>query len=148
MKRTLGFTTLAFLLLATLVLAPAATAGPRGLEGSWRATGVVDGTTDATETLFTFSRGGTLIASSDTAANGNGHGTWERIGPRMFAATNVAFAYDANGVAAQVLETEITLEVARGGATFDATFESTVKTLDGTVLLTVTGTASGERIGN
>ena len=146
-RRTLSLA-LVLAIVSTVAFVPAAFAGPKSIEGTWRAAGVPDGTSDATETLFTFSRGGTLVASSDSAGTSAGHGTWEKVAGRNFAATNVAFVYDASGVATQVLSTEISIEVSSDGDHFTATFETSVQTLDGTVLATITGTAAGDRIGS
>ncbi|MEM9552821.1 MAG: hypothetical protein AAGC60_01060 [Acidobacteriota bacterium] len=141
-------TKLALLALVVLLAAPAAFASPPTLEGSWRTTSTLDGATESTPGLFTFAKGGTLIASNNTDTTGNGHGTWKRLAGRTFAATNIAFVYDSNGVATQIFETEITFRVSWSGNTFRATFETSVQTLDGTVLATASGTATGERIGD
>ncbi|MCG8462618.1 MAG: hypothetical protein MI919_40555 [Holophagales bacterium] len=133
--------TLCALLLA-LATAPAAMAtGPFSLKGTWQA--VADA--DQSQTLFNFHRGGTLTASSSSAAFSAGQGEWKRVGLRDYVARNTAFIYDANGAAEFIVIVDFELEV--NGDTFTAVFTSTVTLLDGTVIDVQTGTGSGVRIG-
>jgi len=113
--------------------------------GSWEALSTLD-TGEQAPGLFTFNRDRTWMSSGDNAFFSNGHGAWKKAGPRRFTATNKAFVLAETGGVSLVFTNRTELEVARNAQSFTATFETEVSLPDGTVVDTVTGTATGVRI--
>ncbi len=125
--------------------ASASGGGPPKLVGSWEVLSTVDGTTEA-PSLHTYGTGGTYIASSASPANGNAHGAWERIGPRTYSSTEIAFVFGPTGEIIGTFHANATVTVALGGQSYDADFEGEVRLNNGSVL-PFSGTAAAIRIG-
>lgn len=142
--RNKTFSILALLLLA-LTAAPAFADGP-SIIGSWEATSVVDGTTDVNPLFATFGKDGTLVSTGPSNANSVAHGAWKKTGAGQYSATLVFFVYDASGNANLKVTNNGEYQVSQDGQSYTSVFEATLSTLDGTVVATVTGTSSGNRI--
>lgn len=137
-----------FLVLAlTLLAAPAFAGGGNKLIGSWQAVSVTDGTGDTNELLVSFHKDRTLVSTPPSNALSVAHGTWKKTGARHFASTLVFFIFDANGNANLRATNNSDYEVSQDGQTYTSVFETRIETLDGTLVTTVTGTSTGERIG-
>ncbi|MEM1178597.1 MAG: hypothetical protein AAGM22_09645 [Acidobacteriota bacterium] len=145
MNRVQSRILLIVLVLGALVAAPSFGHGGNRLIGSWISTSAVDGGGEL-QTLWTFNRGGTVVVSSSGANFSAAHGAWEKVGPRTFEVVNTAFGFAPDGSLAFTLENRATFEVSQDRQTFTAVFESEVKALDGTVLSTSSGSATGTRI--
>lgn len=136
------------LLLSLLVLVAMATpalAGGPDIVGSWEVDVVFDGT-GATETILeTYGEKGTFIASGPSASSGNGHGAWEKSGPRTYSTSQVIFGWAPDGSLGAIVRANAEVEVSQDGQTYTGTFSATVEVVGGSTLNN-SGTVSGSRI--
>lgn len=136
------FSTIALL---AVVAGPALADGGGSLVGSWEVLSVLDGTTDEVPSLFTYGRGGTLVATGPTIANSASHGAWKRTGPRRFTSNETSFLYGPTGEIIGRINATATLTLAPDRQTYDADFEGAITFNDNTVA-PFSGTAVGSRI--
>ena len=120
--------------------------GGRSIVGSWEATSTLQPSGEVAPGFFTFHRDRTWIASTNDAAFGNAHGAWKRTSGRTFLGTNKGFVYAPDGQAALVVTNRVEITVGADGDSFTAEFEGDVSLLDGTLIDSFTGTATGTRI--
>ena len=120
--------------------------GRSTIVGSWEATSSLEPSGEVAPGFFTFNRDRTWVASTNDAAFGNAHGAWKRTGRRTFLGTNKGFAYGPDGMAALVVTNRVEITVAADGNGFTAVFEGDVSLLDGTIIDSFTGSATGTRI--
>ena len=135
----------AVMLLAILGGSASADSGTPNLVGSWEVLSVLDGSTDAVPSLFTYSVDGTLIATGPTAANSSSHGAWAQTGSRTYTSNEISFIYGPTGTVVGTLSINATLTVAADGQTYDVEFDGEFRFGDGTVN-PISGTAVGKRI--
>jgi hypothetical protein len=107
----------------------------------------VDGTFQG---LDTFVAGGGIIVSSSQShptQRSLAHGNYTRTGDRQYACSFVWFRFDPTGAFAGMQRVRRTMTVSRDGTSFQA--EDTIDVLapNGTVVATIQGTETGQRLG-
>lgn len=135
---------LAAVFIFALVAAPALAGGPQ-IVGSWEVETVFDGTGASESILETYGQRGTLITSGSTAGAGNGHGAWEKTGPRTYSTSQVIFGFAPDGSLAAVVRANAEIEVSQDGQSYVGTFEADVEVVGGPTLSN-SGTVTGSRI--
>ena len=127
--------------------AKTSSAGEQTLTGAWNVTIVFDdpvlvGCT--TPSLIT--KDGGIVAQGCDVSESPGYGEWRRIGNHQFAATFVGVNYGAPGTGITgTYKVRGTLVVS--GDTFSGPFLTEIFAADGTLVVSVTGTVTGQRIG-
>lgn len=100
--------------------------------------------------LATFTRDGGTVesAAAPPALRGASHGTWERIGPYLFAVTRVFFRFNPQtGAFLGTQKVNATVRVAQDGKTFTAVSVSEQRDPAGVLVVgDLRGTAQGARL--
>jgi hypothetical protein len=122
--------------------------------GSWLETITFGGSDPAPplKSLVTFFEDGNMLVADQGAVSPGvvfsaGHGSWTHRRERTFAWSSVEIMYDpATGALVGYLKVSGVYTVDIGGNEYDGTFAATICAPDGTVLFSVDGTNSGNRI--
>jgi hypothetical protein len=97
--------------------------------------------------LLTASQAGVYTVSFPNAANSEGHGVWRRANaPRTYRTTDISFIYDASGnvILTQKVRARAVLSI--DGDSLTANLVIDVINLNGSVVNTITTTATGVRM--
>ena len=115
----------AALVLLVSLSSPAEAQPLTSLVGAWRCQ--VD---DAPAIFVTFNRGGTFSATGPILSISGNYGAWRRTGLHTFVSRDLAFRYDADGVAVLVEETRSRIEMSDND-NLSAELDFTLTDLDG-----------------
>jgi hypothetical protein len=97
--------------------------------------------------LLTFSSDGTLFRSGDTHPVLSGaHGAWKNVGPGVYQASYVAFAFDASGKWVGINRNNLELRLRADGKSFEGTARSSNRDLQDNELRRGTAPLEGRRI--
>lgn len=114
--------------------------------GSWETASIIDPDDDEVPGFFSFNAEGTWVSTASSVSLSTAHGAWEQTGDHTFTAVSKGFIFGSDGNVSLLITNRGDLEVSSDGDSFTTDFVSEISLLDGTVIDTVTGSATGTRI--
>ena len=118
------------------------------LAGAWNVSVKRPASLPPLASLLVFTKDGSVIETSEEppASRTTQIGSWERIGEHLYAASAVVFRFDANGNHVATAKINRTIRVSNDGQTFTQATRVTMYDLQGNVLSSFPGSATGERM--